>query len=211
MNDRILTSKQVFEKYWEVARWESMELDPPEETLKEIAFKAWQARAAHETPASLPAQMRAKGDDAYCAYIEQMRKPECLGWEAKVKSGQFGVAELTAHTKAAELFGIHKGYHLASQMLERLQQETEVRPCTCHPDDDPPRPCPQKFALSECRAAAGVCRKHGKHSPGVCPKCDELAEARMIVSTVALPPSKAAAPLTTGDSPECNDEPHDYP
>jgi len=78
----------------------------------------------------------------------------------------------------------------------RLQQETNLRPCTCHPDDDPPRPCPQKFALSECRAAAGMCRKHGKHSPGICPKCDELAEARMIVSTVALPPAKAAAPRT---------------
>ena len=22
--------------------------------------------------------------------------------------------------------------------------------CTCHPDDNPPRPCPQKFAYSEC-------------------------------------------------------------
>lgn len=30
----------------------------------------------------------------------------------------------------------------------------EPRPCTCHPDDNPPRPCPQKFALTECRAAA---------------------------------------------------------
>ena len=27
------------------------------------------------------------------------------------------------------------------------------KPCTCHPDDNPPVPCPQKFALSECRAA----------------------------------------------------------
>lgn len=27
------------------------------------------------------------------------------------------------------------------------------RPCTCHPDDNPPVPCPQKFALSECKAA----------------------------------------------------------
>jgi len=27
------------------------------------------------------------------------------------------------------------------------------RPCTCHPDDNPPRPCPQKFALTECRKA----------------------------------------------------------
>lgn len=30
----------------------------------------------------------------------------------------------------------------------------EARPCTCHPDDNPPKACPQKFALSECRAAA---------------------------------------------------------
>jgi hypothetical protein len=29
----------------------------------------------------------------------------------------------------------------------------EPRSCTCHPDDNPPRPCPQKYALSECRAA----------------------------------------------------------
>lgn len=27
------------------------------------------------------------------------------------------------------------------------------RPCTCHPDDNPPVPCPQKFALSECKDA----------------------------------------------------------
>ena len=29
------------------------------------------------------------------------------------------------------------------------------RPCTCHPDDNPPVPCTQKYALSECRAASG--------------------------------------------------------
>ncbi len=28
------------------------------------------------------------------------------------------------------------------------------RPCTCHPDDNPPVPCAQKYALNECRAAA---------------------------------------------------------
>ena len=28
------------------------------------------------------------------------------------------------------------------------------RPCTCHPDDDPPAPCPQKFAYHECMRAA---------------------------------------------------------
>ena len=29
-----------------------------------------------------------------------------------------------------------------------------VRPCTCHPDDNPPVPCPQKYALTDCRMAA---------------------------------------------------------
>lgn len=32
------------------------------------------------------------------------------------------------------------------------EQELE-RACTCHPDDNPPVPCPRKFALTECRAA----------------------------------------------------------
>lgn len=31
------------------------------------------------------------------------------------------------------------------------QQE---RGCTCHGDDEPPRPCPQKFAYTECLKAA---------------------------------------------------------
>lgn len=32
--------------------------------------------------------------------------------------------------------------------------EVDPRPCTCHPSDNPPRPCPQRFALDECRKAA---------------------------------------------------------
>ncbi len=27
------------------------------------------------------------------------------------------------------------------------------RPCTCHPDDNPPVPCVQQYALSECLSA----------------------------------------------------------
>lgn len=34
------------------------------------------------------------------------------------------------------------------------QVAIEVRSCTCHPDDNPPRPCPQKYALTHCRAAS---------------------------------------------------------
>lgn len=33
---------------------------------------------------------------------------------------------------------------------------TDTRPCTCHPDDNPPVPCPRKYALTECRKAAGT-------------------------------------------------------
>ncbi len=33
-------------------------------------------------------------------------------------------------------------------------QRSVAKPCTCHPDDNPPHPCAQKYALSECRAAA---------------------------------------------------------
>lgn len=29
----------------------------------------------------------------------------------------------------------------------------DKRTCTCHPDDNPPSPCPGRFALNECRAA----------------------------------------------------------
>lgn len=36
---------------------------------------------------------------------------------------------------------------------ERTGTAVVERECTCHPDDNPPWPCPRKYALSECRAA----------------------------------------------------------
>jgi hypothetical protein len=41
-----------------------------------------------------------------------------------------------------------------SNIGEAENTEPRPRPCTCHPDDNPPRPCPQKYALTECRMAA---------------------------------------------------------
>jgi hypothetical protein len=32
-------------------------------------------------------------------------------------------------------------------------EPTQERSCTCHPEDNPPIPCPRKYALAECRAA----------------------------------------------------------
>jgi hypothetical protein len=33
------------------------------------------------------------------------------------------------------------------------KQVEDTRTCSCHPDDNPPSPCPRRFALRECRAA----------------------------------------------------------
>lgn len=30
---------------------------------------------------------------------------------------------------------------------------TDPRKCNCHPDDNPPSPCPRRFALRDCRIA----------------------------------------------------------
>lgn len=30
------------------------------------------------------------------------------------------------------------------------------RACTCHPDDNPPRPCPRRFAYTECVRAGNL-------------------------------------------------------
>jgi hypothetical protein len=32
---------------------------------------------------------------------------------------------------------------------------TDEQSCTCHPDDNPPKPCAKKYAYSECVAASG--------------------------------------------------------
>jgi len=47
----------------------------------------------------------------------------------------------------------------------RTAEQNEVKPCTCPPDDNPPQPCPRKYALSECRRAAD----------GYCAPCHEAA------------------------------------
>lgn len=72
---------------------------------------------------------------------------------------------------AAELAGWKRGMEEVANVasdkdLDRWEIEQAIRakinaaelprPCTCHPDDNPPIPCPQKFALSECRAAAAL-------------------------------------------------------
>jgi hypothetical protein len=39
-------------------------------------------------------------------------------------------------------------------MSEAEQAVEDTRTCSCHPDDNPPAPCPRRHALRECREAA---------------------------------------------------------
>jgi hypothetical protein len=72
-------------------------------------------------------RMRARADNAYCAYIGQLGRDECLGWEIKVERGKFGEAEMKAHCAAAEKLGRHRALHEAANMLsEVLRSNAEV-------------------------------------------------------------------------------------
>ncbi len=38
--------------------------------------------------------------------------------------------------------------------IQKADEALDARPCTCHPDDNPPQPCAKQYALGECMAAA---------------------------------------------------------
>lgn len=88
-------------------------------------------------------------------------------------------AELAEHlasgARLVEAFHLMPGVARAMREAARLLR----KPCTCHPDDSPPFPCPRKYALSECRAAAPPAVqseptdrcKHGIRFPHECNDC----------------------------------------
>ena len=56
------------------------------------------------------------------------------------------------HGKEPLPAGRHDLYTLPAPAAPQAGPKREPRPCTCHPDDNPPVPCAQKYALNECRA-----------------------------------------------------------
>ncbi len=54
---------------------------------------------------------------------------------------------------------IDRGHLVAAQIIAALpavvaslpDQRNAQKPCTCHPDDNPPSPCRKKYALTDCR------------------------------------------------------------
>ncbi len=59
----------------------------------------------------------ARADNAYVQYINNCRRDECLGWEAKVERGGFGRKEVPAHEDAAEQLGRHRALHEAVKLI----------------------------------------------------------------------------------------------
>jgi hypothetical protein len=66
-------------------------------------------------------ELKQQSDIAYVNYVNQMRKNECLGWEAKVKCGEFGRVELDAHNRASSEFGKHQAFNEAIRMLHQYR------------------------------------------------------------------------------------------
>jgi len=76
--------------------------------------------------AELAKRLQTRADNAYCDYIGQLRRDECLGWEIKVERGKFGEAELKAHCAAAEKLGRHRALHEAAGMLAQCWCDDET-------------------------------------------------------------------------------------
>lgn len=82
-------------------------------------------------------KLSAKADRAYCEMIDQSLRVECLGWEAKVKSGQFGQTEYEAHKRVGGLYGQHIAYVEAAKLVRELVSEKPAS-TDYHPNLDGP-------------------------------------------------------------------------
>lgn len=110
-------------------------------------------------------RMRARADNAYCDYIGQLRRDECLGWEIKVERGKFGEAEMKAHCAAAEKLGRHRALHEAANMLaEVLRSNAELNGGASAPSD--------LSAGTAGRCEEGECTEHPDRSAQRIAGCD---------------------------------------
>ena len=65
-------------------------------------------------------QLNSKAENAYCEYINLCRADACLGFDAKVENGIFGMPELNAHKASAEKLGRYRALNEAASMLQEL-------------------------------------------------------------------------------------------
>lgn len=105
------------------------------------------------------------------------RKAEELGYarglaDAKKHPEDLGLATQPTASNAGEREALSRARDLlCNTPLVTPSEATailtgaEKRPCTCHPDDNPPIPCARKYALSECRAALATKPPAGEQKP----------------------------------------------
>lgn len=72
-------------------------------------------------------RLRARSDNAYIEHLNRCGKTECLGWEAKVERGKFGLSELEAHKAAAEMLGRHRALFEAANECEEAMAKREAQ------------------------------------------------------------------------------------
>ena len=97
---------------------------PESQSVQQALLKVW-----NETEQSLKAghvetliidHLRSKSTEAYLNYIRLHKKQECLGFEAKIASGEFGTHELESHKKAQEWYGKHCAYSDAIRIINDI-------------------------------------------------------------------------------------------
>ena len=81
-------------------------------------------------------------------------EPLCAEAADRIDALEARVARLEGALRAMVATGKYWQGPKNKKILDQAFAALDNRPCTCHPDDNPPRPCPQKYALSECILAA---------------------------------------------------------
>lgn len=150
--------------------------------MTDYAWLIWQARASIDAAgevetlrSNIVRRLQSASDSAYCEYIRTLQRTECLGWEAKVKSGQFGEQELKAHNMANEYLGEHRAYLKAVSVVDgaiALTKEAEPKAAQVQVVPEDWREIMTK--LLHC-AESQICQHEETHRGGViweiCDQC----------------------------------------
>jgi len=68
------------------------------------------AESGDSMETKLKKAVKGKADHAYSRYIELLKRTECLGSEAKIKTGVFNTKMLAAHVNAGVELGRHRAF-----------------------------------------------------------------------------------------------------
>ena len=71
--------------------------------------------------------LKSRSDNAYCDFIAQMRRDECLGSEFKMEHGKFGPLQLKAHIAAYTLLGRHQAFTEALVLIGKYEAGEDIR------------------------------------------------------------------------------------